>query len=585
MPVTPQRDTRLLRGRLAEPAAALLLVAAVLALYLPALRGGFVWLDHREIVEGALIVQRLRDVPGLFVNDGNFAGYHRPIYDLLHSLDRALWGLDPFGFHLSSLVLHVVNALGVFVLARRLGDAWRSTGPRFALAALWALHPVHNPVAGLIHAKADLFVTTMLLATLAALAAALRRERLRAAPLYAAAALAFAIALYTKELAVALPLALVAGLPWARLQERTRRRLAVAIGGGFALCALVLVQRGLVGGASGYSSPIALPERLLTFATVWIDYIRGMVLPFDPALADTTTVWSALEVGVRARYAIALVLLVLLGASTWRRLPDARPFLALHVAFLLPVAQVVPLLHFRAERFMYLPALGLVGTAVVLVRAGVRRRPRNIAFALASSALCAVLIVGWMRLGRARIATFEDDVTLFTRELGRKPDSREGAAALARALDRAGRFDEATPFQERAARIDPRRLSYAAEGTLAVNHAHNLLARGRFDEALAVIEQRGALALLPREREELAYNRAIALSRVGRPNEALEIFEDYVSAHPLDASAHFLLGRSAAAAGEPARARAAWRRYLELAPEAPDAEQVRAWLAELDADS
>ena len=123
-----------------ELVAALVLAGAIVGLYLPALSHGFVWLDHREIVEGALIVDDLRAIPDLLVHGRDFAGYHRPIYALMHSLDRALWGLEPFGFHLSSLVLHVMNALGVFVLARKLRDGW-SVGPRLALAALWALHP------------------------------------------------------------------------------------------------------------------------------------------------------------------------------------------------------------------------------------------------------------------------------------------------------------------------------------------------------------------------------------------------------------------------------------------------------------
>jgi hypothetical protein len=80
-----------------------------------------VWLDHEEIVEGMLIVRSWSEVPSLFLDDRNFAGYHRPFYDLLHSLDRAMWGLDPFGFHLSSLVLHGANVALVLALLR-----WRS---------------------------------------------------------------------------------------------------------------------------------------------------------------------------------------------------------------------------------------------------------------------------------------------------------------------------------------------------------------------------------------------------------------------------------------------------------------------------
>lgn len=559
--------------------AVLILAGTVVALYLPGLRGGFVWLDHREIVEGALIVDSPRDIPGLFLHGRDFAGYHRPVYALIHSLDRGLWGLNPFGFHLSSLALHVMNALGVFVLARKLGAAWCSVGARFALAALWALHPTNNPTVGLIHAKADLLVTTLMLCALAATAAALDRGGWRAAVCYGAAIIAFVVALYTKELAFVLPPAVAAGAPWKVMGPPMRRKLGRALGMATTLCALVLVHRTFAGGAAGYASPVGLGERVLTFATVWVQSIHDLLLPANPTLADTTTVWSALPLTTRMQCTVAFLFLVLAGASTWRYLPSARPFLALHVGFTLPAAQIVPLLHFRAERFLYLPTLGLVGLGVVLARAASEYwcHPRR--FALGSGVACIVLTIVEVQLGRQRLSTFTDDITLFTHELARTPDYREGAAALARALDREGRYNEATTFHERAARVDPRRISYAAEGGLVVNHAQNLLARRRFSEALSLIEARGHLATDGRAREELDYNRAIALARTGRPAEAFPLFERYVDAHPADADAHFLLGRTALAMGRSAQARVALEAYLRLAPRAPDRDIVRGWLA------
>ena len=126
------------RGALRRWALPAIALAVVAAAYLPSLRNGFVWLDEREILQHGLIVDRLGEIPGLFLNDRNYAGYHRPIYDLLHSLDAAIWGFRPFGFHLSSLVLHLANVFLVWLLVRKAGHGEASSA---AIAGLWGLHP------------------------------------------------------------------------------------------------------------------------------------------------------------------------------------------------------------------------------------------------------------------------------------------------------------------------------------------------------------------------------------------------------------------------------------------------------------
>ena len=142
----------------------LAVLACVGAVYSTGLKNGFVWLDHFEIVEGALTVDSLDGALALFGDARNFVGYHRPIYNLLHSLDRALFGLAPLGFQLSSRLLHLANVTLVLALARRLGWSLRWAG---LLALLFGLHPLNTACAGLIHAKADLFVFTAMAGALA----------------------------------------------------------------------------------------------------------------------------------------------------------------------------------------------------------------------------------------------------------------------------------------------------------------------------------------------------------------------------------------------------------------------------------
>ena len=181
-----------------------------------------------------------------------------------------------------------------------------------------------------------------------------------------------------------------------------------------------------------------------------------------------------------------------------------------------------------------------------------------------------------------RLAEFRDDETLFRAELARTPDFAEGLTHLARHYDRQGRFEEAAGLYERALRPDPARLSYFDLPKTILAWSSNLLARGRVDEAARLLEDATAESTgLERVDDELAYNLAVARLRQGRQEEALAGLDRYARRYPDDPSCRFLLGRAAAATGDSERAARELRRYLELAPDAPDRSRVEAMLSEL----
>ena len=106
-PIVPQRVG--LRWSLA-----LLASAAAAAVYLNALHNPFIYDDHRLIVEN----NSLSAFPNLFVIV--LHEITRPVVNLTYAIDWSVWGLDPFGFHLTNVLVHVVNVALVFQLAWRL---------------------------------------------------------------------------------------------------------------------------------------------------------------------------------------------------------------------------------------------------------------------------------------------------------------------------------------------------------------------------------------------------------------------------------------------------------------------------------
>lgn len=193
---------------------AVALVALTLLCWAPALRGGFVWDDHSQVVAAPYqpslgwALRALQVDVWTALETGSRTGYYRPGFVLSLGLDRWLWGLEPVGHHAQNLAWHAGAVAATATLARRLG------GPAagWITGILLALHPLGSEVVAWISGRSDAMVAAMGLASLLLL---LDRP-LR--PARAAAAFLLALgALLTKELAVPL----LTAFP---LLEHARRR-------------------------------------------------------------------------------------------------------------------------------------------------------------------------------------------------------------------------------------------------------------------------------------------------------------------------------------------------------------------------
>lgn len=115
---------------------AIALVALVLIVYFPAMRGEFIWTDHAGITDNVYL-RSWRGLSAIWSGPPGTKAY-QPLVDTTYWLEYRLWGQRPLGFHLGNIVLHSVNALLFWRLLRRLGlpGAWLA-------AAIFAIHPIH----------------------------------------------------------------------------------------------------------------------------------------------------------------------------------------------------------------------------------------------------------------------------------------------------------------------------------------------------------------------------------------------------------------------------------------------------------
>jgi hypothetical protein len=183
--------------------AAVLLAGLV---YLNSLNNPFVYDDVRSIVNNRSLAEpSLRSV--LLQN------VSRPLVNVSYLIDHAIWGPRPFGYHVTSVLLHMLNVALLFLFVHGIAvDRWRDEGPeqtrRAPLAAgvaatLYAVHPMMTEAVGYISGRSDLLSGTFKLLAFVAVRRWLNTDRWI---WLAVTLLAFLLAVAAKETAVVLPL-------------------------------------------------------------------------------------------------------------------------------------------------------------------------------------------------------------------------------------------------------------------------------------------------------------------------------------------------------------------------------------------
>lgn len=428
---------------------------------------GFVYDDHRFVEHNAAL-RSLADPARFFTDPGTASAAEgvepdvwRPLRTLLFAVDHALFGLAPRGWHVVSLLVHLLNAaLAYGLLLRCLGPGpadprGGGAGPVLAAATgalLFAVHPVTVETVAWVSSRGDLVAWSL------ALGALLLSTRPGAARTAGVVALG-TLACLAKESAVVL-FALVPLLRSALPADARPGRRETALRAGLLLVATVgyLAVRAAVLVTPADLPPLAqidFPDgsraaatRAFLASVVW--YARALVVPagfpFDRnAVTDPPpSSWADPEVVLGAAIVAGLALAAFRGL---RRARSVAPFAAGGaLAVLVPVAGVlVPLKAFAALRFLY-PALpGLAAGLVATVATAVAARPRA---RVAALAVAVAVVAGLAVATHHRSRAWADEGTLWTavlRDDPMNPRAHEGIGferLRDGAVDRAARDGE-----------------------------------------------------------------------------------------------------------------------------------------------
>ncbi|MBN1516197.1 tetratricopeptide repeat protein [Candidatus Sumerlaeota bacterium] len=440
------------------------LILLMLLAYEPVRHNDFVYYDDEDYVTKNVEVQQgftLVNVIWAFTAENNTANWH-PLTWLSHMADVELFGLNPLGHHLHNLALHMLSVVLLFWLLQRMtGAAWRSA---FA-AMVFGIHPLHVESVAWAAERKDVLSALFFMLTLHAYVSYVRK---RGALRYMLVALLFALGLMAKPMLVTLPLVLLILDVWPlqripqiageAVDGDDRSSLAVARGlivEKLPLFILTLiscvvtfvVQRS--GGAMIIEAPVSV--RLLNTPINYITYITDMFWPAKLAVLYpydlTPPVWKAL-----AAFAVLLAITVAALWQLWQRPWLTAGWLWFGV-MLVPVIGLVQVgLQSTADRYMYLPCIGIAMMVAWTAGQAVESWPRG---KLALS-VCGALLAAGMALGtRAQLAHWKDTNTLFEHTLAVTHDNYLAYNNLGAIRYHQGRLEEAEALFSRAIEIQP----------------------------------------------------------------------------------------------------------------------------------
>ena len=482
---------------------AAVLAALTLAVFEPTLSSGLVYDARLQILTDPFLHDP-RNWPAVLsfaVLGMDVLDFNRPVQLASLMLDAAVWGREPFGYHLTSILLHAANVVLVWLLLSDLlprgprgdGRPAPADGPdiaAFAAAVLFAVHPLATEAVCEPTFREDPLVT---LFTLTAVVVASRHRPatpdLRRAAVCAACCL---LAVGSKESGLVAPLVLAAYW-WLFRRAEPPRFWRAAVGGGLAVTAVFLAARFLLEPSPSriFEAPPVYPGGSLAAALaieprILALYAQLIVVPLN--LCADYGLYSVRHLQLPAAAVILAVLAVagIAGARADRRLAFG---LALIVLPLLPVLNLVPIYRAAADRYLYLPLAGVAILAGCLVDALWHGRLASRRPTVLAASLVVLLLLGFGSMQRQRV--WSNQLALWSDTQARNPESYTAAHGLSDALRVAGRGSEAEACAREALR-----LSGGERGDDWMALALALESQGREAEADTAADK--ALAIDPR---------------------------------------------------------------------------------------
>jgi len=584
----------------------LLLAVVTLALYNPVNRHPFVnYDDDRYVINNPHVRQGLSaDTIIWALTSTEQANWH-PLTWMSHALDCSLFRLNPAGHHFTSILLHAVNVILLFLL---LMWATNRLGPSLFVAALFALHPINVESVAWVAERKNVLCTTFFFLTLWAYGWYVRKPHWAR---YLAVAALFAAGLASKPMVITLPfvlllldywpLARVRGgneeadktptLPWSRLVIEKVPLLSLS-----AASAVITMQAQQAGGAIRTTTEVSFGARIATAIWAYAMYLWKMIwpvrlAPLYPHPGDSLAAWQVL---------VAAAVLMAISVMVWR----LRGRRYLPVGWLWFLGTLIPVIGLvqvgeaaMADRYAYIPLIGIF----MMIAFGLAdwAESRQLGFWPAIPA--AIILIALVLMTHRQIDYWQSNYDLWSHTLAVTQNNFVAENNLGGALILQDREEEAHPHFEAAARINPNDpMSHSNLGIYFQKHGQMRDAVSQYETAVNLTSDPGLLAQTYANlgsvqralaEDEQAYNSfeqslrfnpnqynawfglGLLAQKQGKLDEAISDLSRSVELQP-SAQGYLELGRALAQTGHVPEALDAYRQALKISPELVEAQQA-----------
>jgi len=532
---------------------ALILVGLAASLFWPTLGYGYVKLDDDQYIclnPHVLTGLCFENIRWAFTTVYELTWW--PFLWISYMVDTELFGTEPFGYHLTNILLHVANTTLLFwVLFRLTGSRWRS----FFVAALFTVHPLRVEAVAWITARKDVLSGLFfMLSLLAHIRYVEQPTRGRRDVLF----LLMLAGLLSKAILIVLPFILLlldywplgrAGDPLEKGAWTRWRPLLIEKAGLFGL-AVIFIGINLYTHRPNLTGENALPS-ITRVGLVFPNYWAYLGKTFWPG--RLSVIYPENDV---ANWLLSIIAAAgLLGLSTgliWfrRKAPYGIVGWLWFLIALFPVIRGLRLgFAAYADRFTYLPSIGLGIASVWSVAALVERRSR---LRIPAVSIGIVLLCACMVRSSVRLPAWKNSMTMFSELIEFAPDHFVANNAYGFALLESGRVEESLAYFARAAEIKPK------DSQAPFNYADALLRLGRTDEAIVWLQE----SLTARDPDCPALNNLLGFAYldVDRPDLAITPLRKASEALPRRIGWRIELIRSLFEAGQNAAAHEEIRR-------------------------
>lgn len=497
------------------------LAGLVLFAFIGATDCGFVFDDGIYILDNLQVLSGLNSSTAGWAFRTFHTGNWHPLTWLSHATDVQLYLLNPIGHHLTSILLHVANAILLLLVLKALtGSLWRSA----LAAAVWAVHPLRLESVAWVAERKDVLAGFFGLLALLWYVGYARGPSLGR---YTLVVIALVAGLMAKPMLVTLPVLLLLLDHWPLGREQAESGKGLIKRGRliwekvpimFVAAAAGIVTMVAQRGAGNVADSLPLGQRAANAVVAYAVYLRKMVWPTDLAVYYPHPGPHIPEWQVAACAAL-LAGVTVLAIALRHRMPQVFVGWVWYLVTLIPVIGLVQVGdQAMADRYTYLPMIGLL-IAVVWSLPELTGATRG-AVAAVPALIVLVLLTAQTRHD---IAYWRNDETLFRHALQTTEDNWAAEYGLARALGARKDYAGAEIHARRSLELNP----------------------GNLDARVAL---------------------GVALLRQGKADAAVTELESVVTADPRNTLGRLDLSAALYNAGNTDRAKAELRRAVEAAP-------------------